>query len=102
MKTCITAFGLGAMLGLAATLLTGCASTDSESDSSQISGGVYYGMGFYDPWYYGAPYYHAGVIVTPPPARVDPPHVEHYSASPPPAARPTPSIPMGARPAFRR
>lgn len=33
-------------------MFTGCESTDSgSSGSSSVS--VYYGVGFYDPWYYG-------------------------------------------------
>jgi hypothetical protein len=32
-------------------LFTGCGSTGGGSSSSSV--GVYYGVGFYDPWYYG-------------------------------------------------
>ncbi len=85
-------FGL-LLLGL--VLLCGCESTDSGG--AQVSGGVYYGAGFYDPWYHGAAYYPPAVIAAPPPPRpsAPPPHVEQ------PIARP-PSIPPGPRPAPRR
>jgi hypothetical protein len=106
MKILATAFKLLTGFILALVIITGCESTDSEgSQSSQISGGVYYGTGFYDPWYYGAGYYPPNVIVTPPPDRpVDPPHVEHPIANPPSvsAPRPMPTIPAAPRPAFRR
>jgi len=103
MKRLRTALKLGAVLALPGLILTGCASTESEEGSSQISGGVYYGAGFYDPWYYGT-YYPPDVIVTPPPGSVAPPRVEHPIARPPASPRPTPmpSIPMAPRPALRR
>jgi len=86
-------------------IFAGCESTDEGG--SQVSGGVYYGVGFYDPWYYGGAYYPPDVIVTPPPSRpVDPPHPAHPIASPPsvstPRPTPMPSIPSMPRPAFRR
>jgi hypothetical protein len=84
--------------------LSGCESTDSGGGS--VSGGVYYGMGFYDPWYYGG--YHTDIIVTPPPSGSgpdSPPRPAHPIATPPAsAARPTPmpSIPSAPRASFRR
>ena len=88
----------------ALVLFVGCASDEGGSSSSQVSGGMYYGVGFYDPWYYGAGYYPPDVIVTPPPNRpADPPHVEHPIARPPvssvtPRPTPMPSIPSTPRP----
>ena len=105
-------------LSLTAALLfvlgvfTGCESTDGGG-SARVSGGVYYGAGFYDPWYYGY-WDDPDYIVTPPPPGDRPPseigaHPEHPIAKPPPSApapRPTPSIPSTprpmARPAMRR
>jgi hypothetical protein len=85
---------------LAFGLFTGCGTT--EGDSSSVSGGVYYGVGFYDPWYYGG-YYPPDVIITPPPSGSRP-HPEHPIARPlpSPAPRPMPSIPSTPRPAMRR
>ena len=96
---------LVAVLALGLVVSTGCESTDSGS--AEVHGSMYYGVGFYDPWYYGGAYYPPDVIVTPPPDRpIDPPHVEHPIATPPSASvpRPTPmpSIPSAPRPAFRR
>jgi hypothetical protein len=91
----------------ALVIFGGCAS-DEGGSSTQVSGGMYYGVGFYDPWYYGAGYYPPDVIVTPPPNRpVDPPHVEHPIARPPvssvtPRPTPMPSIPSTPRPMPRR
>jgi|KBSMisStaDraftv2_1062788.scaffolds.fasta_scaffold497475_2 hypothetical protein len=92
-----------AAYGLALLLLPGCASDDS---GSQVSGGVYYGVGFNDPWYYGSGYYDNDIIVTPPDRPDRPPHVEQPIARPPrgqaPSARPMPSIPSAPRPSARR
>jgi hypothetical protein len=88
---------------LALGVLAGCSSTDG---GGSVSGSVYYGVGMYDPWYYGD--YHDGpdVIVTPPPNRPEPPlQPSHPIAKPPaPTPRPTPmpSIPSAPRPSFRR
>jgi hypothetical protein len=82
-------------------LFTGCESTDSGGGA--VSGNVYYGTGFYDPWYYGGYYDDPDIIVTPPPRPEPPPHVEHPIAKPPPAVpRPMPSIPPAPRASFRR
>ena len=99
-----------ALLTLSFSLFTGCGTTEDEGGSATVSGGVYYGVGFYDPWYYGG-YYPPDVIVTPPPGGSRPPggsqpHPEHPIARPPaaptPAPRPMPSIPSMPRPAMRR
>ena len=90
---------LGALLLAALGALSGCESTDGGGGSS--SGSMYYGVGFYDPWYYGHYDYDHDVIVTPPPDRPEPPvHPEHPIARPPTSApRPTPmpSIPSAPR-----
>jgi hypothetical protein len=84
------------------SVFSGCESTDGGDGS--VSGGVYYGASFYDPWYYGG--YHDDIIVTPPPSRPESsPHPSHPIASPPASAvRPTPmpSIPSTPRASFRR
>ena len=74
---------------------TGCESTDGGS----VSGGVYYGVGFYDPWYHGGYYYDdPDIIVTPPDRPDNAPRPEHPIATPTPTPRPTPSIPSTPRP----
>ena len=82
-------------------ILSGCA---SDEGGGSVSGGVYYGASFYDPWYYGA--YHTDIIVTPPPDRPDsPPRPSHPIATPPSSSvRPTPmpSIPSMPRVSARR
>jgi len=82
---------------------SGCESTDS---GASVSGGVYYGVGFHDPWYYGSGYYPPDVIVTPPNKPERPPHVEHPivkpAPRPTPMPRPAPSIPSTPRPSVRR
>ena len=81
----------------ALALVTGCESTDSGG--ANVSGGVYYGVGFYDPWYYGG-YHDDGDIIVRPPARPDRPgsgpRPEQPIARPPttsPRPTPMPSIP---------
>jgi len=101
-----TLIGLAAVLLLPTGLFTGCESTDGGSTA--VQGSVYYGVGWYDPWYYGSGYYSPDVIVVPPHERpppkpeVPPPHAEHPIAKPPEVARPTPrpmpSIPSTPRP----
>src|SRR5437764_93700 len=106
MKICKTASSLLAVGFLAASVLNGCKSTESDSADVNVAGSYYgVGGGFYDPWYYGPGYYPPDVIVAPPPARpIDPPHVEHPIAlpDPGPAARPLPSIPSMPRVSPRR
>jgi len=105
MKTFPTWAGLGAVLGLTLAVFPGCESTDSGG-STYVSGGVYYGTGFQDPWYYGGYDGDVDIIVTPPPGRPEAPlRPEHPIApAPSPAPRPTPmpSIPAAPRPSFRR
>jgi hypothetical protein len=93
------------LLGLAAVLFvpglfTGCESTDGGGN---VSASMYYGTGFYDPWYYGGYYDNGDIIVTPPPARpVQPVHPEQPIYRPtPPSPAPMPSIPSTPRPAPR-
>ena len=98
---------------LAVGVFSGCESTDSGG--STASGGVYYGVGLYDPWYYGGYDNDPDIIVRPPgrgserpiapPATerpLPPARPEQPIARPPPAAasRPTPqpSIPSTPRP----
>jgi hypothetical protein len=57
---------LSVVLGLALAAFTGCESTHGGV-SSQVGGSFYYGVGFYDPWYYGDYHDHGDIIVTPPP-----------------------------------
>jgi hypothetical protein len=90
-------------LSLAFGASTGCESTGGGN----VSGSVYYGTGFYDPWYYGG--YDNDVIVVPPSPDDRPDdglRPSHPIALPPEAARPsprpTPSIPSTPRPSFRR
>ena len=94
-----TLLGLAAVLLLTAGLFTGCG-----GGSTTVYGGVSYGVGWYDPWYYGPGSYPSEVIVTPPPPPDRPaappdrpavsPHPEHPIAKPP-------SIPSTPRPAPR-
>src|SRR5262245_9910104 len=53
------------VVGLAILLVasTGCETTDGGGGAAV---GVYYGVGFYDPWYYGGYYDDPDIIVTPP------------------------------------
>lgn len=84
---------------LALGLFTGCKSTDGGGG---VSGSVYYGAGFYHPWYYGGYYDNPDIIVTPPDRPDRPVRPEQPIARPPASSqRPTPSIPATPRPAFR-
>lgn len=82
---------------------TGCESTDGGGGGS-VSGSVYYGVGFYDPWYYGG-YDDVDIdIDIDRPGRPDGgPRPSHPIARPTPSprstptARPTPSIPSMPR-----
>jgi len=53
-------------LALVAGLLTACQSDGGGGGSSSVHGSVYYGVGFYDPWYYGGYPYPPDIVVTPP------------------------------------
>ena len=81
-----------AVPALAVVVFTGCESTNGGS--AHVSGGVYYGVGFYDPWYYGG-YYPPDIIVTPPDRPDRPVRPEHPIVKPTP--RPAPSIPSAPR-----
>lgn len=98
MKRRFSGFKLGlVLLGLAGGI-TGCESTDG----SDVSGGAYYGTGFYDPWYYGGYYDDPDVIVTPPSS--PPPRPTHPIAPPSsmgPRPMPMPSIPARPMPRMR-
>jgi hypothetical protein len=85
-------------------MVTGCESTGGGSSSANV--GVYYGVGFYDPWYYGGYHDHDyDIDITPPdrpdrpdrPVRPEQPIAEPRTAS----QRSTPSIPSTPAPAFR-
>ena len=92
-------------------LFTGCESTDGGGSSSSV--GVYYGVGFYDPWYYGDYDQDIDVDINRPdrPGQPDRPvRPEQPIARPPEAStRPSaasqrsamPSIPSTTRPAMR-
>lgn len=89
-------------LALLLAVFVGCESTDG---GGSVSGGMYYGVGFYDPWYHGGYYYDdPDIIVTPPPRPTEPPPKPVHPIAPTPAPRPTPmpSIPAAPRPSFRR
>ena len=83
---------------------TGCESTDG---GGSVSGGVYYGVGSYDPWYYGGYYDDPDIIVTPPPGERPPSGArpEQPIAKPPtvsaPRPMPMPSIPSRPMPRAR-
>lgn len=85
---------------LAASALLLFASTGCETTDGGGSVGMYYGVGIYDPWYYGHYHDDADIIVTPPdrPDRpISPPRPEHPIVRPTPTPRPTPSIPSTPR-----
>lgn len=101
---------LRSFIALAAlTFFPGCESTDGGG--AYVSGSAYYGVGFYDPWYYGDHDYDVDVIVNPPPGgrppdrpTSPPPRPTHPIApAPRPTPRPTPmpSIPRTPMPRAR-
>ena len=94
-----SSFGF-AVVCLALGLFTGCESTDG---GGSVSGSVYYGVGLYDPWYYGGYYDDPDIIVTPPDRPDRPVRPEQPIARPPTVSspRPTPSIPSTPRMAPR-
>jgi len=83
------------------TVLAGISFSGCESaGGGDVHGSMYYGAGFYDPWYYGHYYDDPDLIVTPPPSRPEPPaRPTHPIARPTP--RPMPTIPRVPRPALR-
>jgi hypothetical protein len=98
MKIFSTSLKFVAVLALVVSF-TGCESTDGGGGS--VSGGMYYGVGMYDPFYYGGYYDDVDIIVTPPDRPDDRPHPEHPIAGPPtttPRPTPMPSIPSAPRP----
>ena len=106
MKAFTTSLKFIAALGFTLAVFSGCETTDGGG----VSGSVYYGVGFNDPWYYGGYYDDPDIIVTPPPVTrppdgpTPPPRPEHPIARPPaPAPRPTPmpSIPRTPMPRVR-
>lgn len=102
MKSFVTQFKLMAVLALGLGVLTGCESTDGGS--AQVSGSDYYGVGFYDPWYYGGYDNDVDIIVTPPDRPTPPPKPTHPIApAPSPTPRPTSmaSIPRTPMPGVR-
>ena len=106
MKTFAPRLKLIAALALPLAAFTGCEST--EGGSTHVSGGVYYGMGFYDPWYYGGYYDDVDIVVTPPdrpetpPGGTAPPRPTHPIApTPAPQPTPMPSIPRTPMPRAR-
>src|SRR5262245_2990253 len=96
-----TVKGMGPTLLLIMALLAGAGCESTGDGGGSVSGTAYYGVGFYDPWYYGGYYDDPDIIVTPPSERPDRPHVEHPIARPTPSPRPTPSIPSTPRAAPR-
>jgi len=100
MKQFFHALKVVAMALFALGMFSGCSSTDGGG--SNVSGGMYYGTGFYDPWYYGGYYDDPDIIVTPPTRPERPVAPSQPIARPMPAPRPMPSIPSGPRPSMRR
>ncbi len=101
MKTLKRILRGGTLVALAMVAFTGCESTDGGG--SNVSGSVYYGVGIYDPWYYGGYYDDPDIIVTPPPSRpVNPPGRPAHPIAPTPRPRPMPSIPSMPRVGGRR
>ncbi|MBK9140174.1 MAG: hypothetical protein IPM17_15640 [Verrucomicrobia bacterium] len=85
-----------AVAALTAGVFAGCG---SSGDGSNVSGGMYYGTGFADPWYHGGYYNDVDVIVTPPGGGARPEHpVARPLPAPAPAPRPMPSMPAAPRP----
>jgi hypothetical protein len=93
-----------AAVWFALAMVAGCESTGGGSSSASV--GVYYGVGFYDPWYYGGYHDHDyDIDITPPnrpdrpdrPVRPEQPITQPRTSS----QRSTPSIPSTPQPAFR-
>lgn len=99
MKTLKVILKLAAAFALLLVAFTGC---ESSNGGGNVSGSVYYGVGFYDPWYYGDYYYPPDIIITPPPAGTTPPVCpEQPIYNPSPRPTPMPSIPRTPRPRAR-
>lgn len=97
MKSLPRPLALAGALVLFLSALTGCETADGGGSGATS---VYYGTGFYDPWYYGTYHDHGDIIVTPPPGRPTHPIARPPVAGPRPT--PMPSIPSTPRPAMRR
>lgn len=78
---------------LALGTFTGCESTDG---GGSVNGGVYYGVGFYDPWYYGG-YDDVDIDIDIDTDRPVHPEQPIYRPSTP-RPTPKPSIPSAPRP----
>jgi hypothetical protein len=104
MKTFHSPVKFLAALLLAPAVFTGCESTD---EGSSVSGSAYYGVGVYDPWYYGGYDGDVDIVVPPPdngyPDRPTAPPRPTHPIAPTPMPRPTPmpSIPMTPMPRTR-
>jgi hypothetical protein len=98
-KRLIVPAGLACFL---VAIVAGCESTDGGG--TQVSGSVYYGAGFYDPWYYGGYGYNDVDVIVTPPTRPEAPARPTHPIAPTPAPRPTPmpSIPSMPRVSGRR
>ncbi len=73
---------------------TGCETSDG---GGSVSGSVYYGVGLYDPWYYGG-YDDIDIDINPPDRPDRPPRPEQPIARPTPSPSPRPaSIPSTPR-----
>jgi hypothetical protein len=100
MKPFTASIRMWVLLGLALVVLPGCQSTDGGS--THVSGSVYYGVGFYDPWYYGDYDGDIDIIVPPPDERPDRPGEPARPTHPiAPTPSPRPSQPTASQPAPR-
>ncbi|MGQ0578244.1 MAG: hypothetical protein ACT4PQ_04955 [Betaproteobacteria bacterium] len=88
------------LVACCAGLTSGCA---SDGTSSSVHGSVYYGVGWYDPYYYGGDWNGDVVVVPNPPSRPERPETlppDRPRPTPLPSTRPAPraSIPATPRP----
>jgi hypothetical protein len=91
MKTFVKLASRAALAALLVAGLSSCESSNGVSVSGSVGVGMYYGSGYYDPWYYGPGYGPPVVVVPPPPPGGRPPPVNRPTPLP---ARPMPSRPM--------
>lgn len=103
MSTMKHSFGFAAVW-CALAILTGCESTGGGGGSSSV--GVYYGVGFYDPWYYGDYDHDHDVDITVPdrperPERPERPVRPEQPIARPPAPSQRPATASSPRPAAR-
>ena len=96
MKTSTHIFKFAVLAVFASGAFTGCESTDSGG-STQVTTSVYYGVGFYDPWYYGDYDYDYDIDIDVDRPGNGGPRPEHPIARPPGEGRPRPEQPI-ARP----